>query len=204
MIFISLLFTAANFQAPADETVLLCNPEPLDRKTAAVVEAGLDWLRVHQEEDGFWSCARFPDRDPLQSEKPSDGAGSIIGDVGVTSLAILAILGDSRLGDKPEWNRSVKSGLDWLINIQNAENGLFGDEVGDPTAYMHAMATMAVAEGIHAGVLEKEFGLEPLKRAADVLLKTQVNGSGWSYFQFGSVLLEGQDLNDAPPEDFHP
>ena len=204
MICISLILTAANFQTPADETVLLCDPKPLDRKTAAVVEAGLDWLRIHQEEDRFWSCARFPDRDPLQSAKPSDGAGTAIGDVGVTSLAILAFLGDSRLGDKPEWDRSVKSGLEWLIKIQNSKNGLFGDEVGNPTVYLHAMATMAIAEGIHAGVLQKEIGLEPLKRATDILIKTQIKGSGWSYILFGSVLLEGQDLNDAPPEDFHP
>ncbi len=204
MIFSTLFLAAAASQAPADESVLLCDPQPLDRKSATAVEDGLDWLRVHQEEDGFWSCALFPDRDPLQGEKPCDGTGSMIGDVGVTSLAVLAFLGDSRLGDKPEWNHAVKNGLEWLIKIQNAEIGLFGDEVGNPTAYMHAMATMAVAEGIHARVLQRESGLEPLKRATEVLFKTQVNGSGWSYFQFGSVLLEGQDLNDAPPEDFHP
>ena len=206
MICISLLLTAASFQAAANETVLLCDPKPLDRKTAAVVEAGLDWLRIHQEDDGFWSCARFPDRDPIQSEKPSDGAGTAIGDVGVTSLAILAFLGESRLAENPEWKNSTKMGLEWLLKAQNKDTGLFGEYIGNSTTYMHSMATMAVAEGIHLGVLSTESDLNALRQATDVLLKTQIENSGWSYFLFGSTESEGSavtgDLNQPKKEDF--
>src|SRR6185295_19417346 len=62
------------------------------KTTAEAIEAALEWLRKHQDEDGKWDADEFMKHD-IEGEK-CNGAGNPVHDVGLTGLALLAFLGD--------------------------------------------------------------------------------------------------------------
>jgi len=110
------------------------------------VRLALQWLADHQDPDeGYWDADDFWLHDPLPEEPPSDGAGDPAVDVGVTGLALLAFLGNNNTMSRGPYREVVRKGTQWLRRQQRVD-GLFGDEVGNPTLYNHAIATMAVGE----------------------------------------------------------
>ncbi len=77
---------------------------------------------------------------------PCDGPGGATHDIGVTGIALLAILNNGstmRLG--PHKN-TVKKGVMWLREQQDAASGLFGTASSNEFVYDHAIATLAMVE----------------------------------------------------------
>ena len=62
------------------------------KATAIAIEAALEWLKNHQDEDGKWDADEFMRHDV--EGVPCDGPGHAVHDVGLTGLALLAFLGD--------------------------------------------------------------------------------------------------------------
>ncbi len=112
--------------------------------SAKAVNAGLEWLKNHQDEDGKWDCNEFHKHDPLGQK--TDGAGDPSHDIGCTGLALLAFLGDGNTMVRGPYKDVVKKGIKWLISEQDRETGLFGEEIGHAFLYDHAIATLAICE----------------------------------------------------------
>jgi hypothetical protein len=122
---------------------------------AAAIDAGLQWLKNHQDEDGKWDCDGFMKHDDASSEV-CDGPGNAVHDVGVTGLALLAFLGDGSTLRSGPYKDTIKHGVKWLKD-QQQENGLFGTNASHDFVYDHAIAAYAMCEafGLSNSVLLK-------------------------------------------------
>ncbi len=95
--------------------------------TERAVDAGLMWLAKVQERDGRWACKDWGGRDDY--------------DVGMTSLALLALLGAGHTHQKGAFRSHVARGLAWLQAHQQTD-GRFAWL----TFYEQGMAAMAACE----------------------------------------------------------
>src|ERR1043165_3568553 len=100
------------------------------------VKHALDWLKYHQEADGHWDVKKY------------EAANK--NDVAITSLALLAFLGNGHTERVGEHKDTVQRAVKWLISRQK-ENGLIADDTDDAAGhrrggYPMAIATLALAE----------------------------------------------------------
>jgi hypothetical protein len=109
-----------------------------------VVTAGLEWLRRHQDEDGHWDCDGFMKHDKVG--EPCTGPGNGANDIGVTGLALLAFLGEGNTMRDGTYRKVVRSGIRWLLEQQDEDNGLLGTSASQGYIYSHAIATVALCE----------------------------------------------------------
>lgn len=148
---------------------------PADTRRA--VDAGLDWLARHQETDGSWSSAGFSRR---CGETVCTGPGDPTHDVGVTGLALLALLGAGHSADLGRYRAVVRSGLDWLVSMQDRGSGCIGKVNGHSSfLYDHAVAAQALVEGY--GLSHREDLREPAQAAVDFVHFTRNSNSAWRY-----------------------
>lgn len=89
----------------------------------AAITAGLHWLHSNQSSDGCWPAQDSPDTT-----------------VAITSLALLAMLGDGNTLRVGRFKDSLKLGAAWL-RAQQHESGAFAEATGP-----HLLATIAIAE----------------------------------------------------------
>ena len=109
------------------------------------IDAGLQWLKNHQDDDGKWDCDCFDKHDDPSSDV-RDGLGNATKDVGVTSLALLAFLGDGSTIRSGPYAPVIKKGVSWLRKQQDSATGLFGQAASHDFIYDHAIATYAMCE----------------------------------------------------------
>ncbi len=136
------------------------------RGTAPALEAGLQWLARHQDEDGRWDCDGF-----MRHDDPGDlctGPGGSLHDVGVTGLALLAFLGDGNTLSRGPYKNNVKRGLRWLQSQQDPDSGLIGDAVGKGFLYDHSIASLALCEAYY-------FSSSPLLKNTAQLALNQIS-----------------------------
>lgn len=115
---------------------LLIRAEGGAGERAQALARALEWLRANQRADGSWPKDEVPE--------PDAGAGLRPGRVGVTALAVLALLQGAPTPDGAA-AAAASAGLEWLAGSQDA-GGAFG--VGRVTAgpLDQALATWALAE----------------------------------------------------------
>jgi hypothetical protein len=118
-------------------------PAAAKARLRAAVERGLKWLVAHQDEGGRWDADGFMKHDT--AGQPNDGAGNPVHDVGVTGLALLALLGDGNTMRVGPYQDNVKRAVLWL-RTQQGPNGLFGVNASHDFIYDHAIATLAMCE----------------------------------------------------------
>jgi len=123
------------------------------RAWQGAVASALEWLQTHQSPSGAWEAAGFTgwvDGKEAGRQRP-EGAGKPEYDVGVTGLALMAFLGAgySERGKHP-FERTIRSGLDWLVEVQDAE-GCFGPRESPHWVYNHGAATWAMVEAYGLG-----------------------------------------------------
>ncbi|MCI0585555.1 MAG: terpene cyclase/mutase family protein [Planctomycetes bacterium] len=143
--------------------------------TEDAVTKALEWLVAHQDPDGRWDCDGFS----KQCTEPCGGPGIALHDVGVSGLALLALLGDGNLPDLGPQRRAVARGLKWLRSQQNPQTGLIGEPVGIGFLYGHAIATLALAEACAATGSADLRG--PLERAVELIQKARNPHGVWRY-----------------------
>ncbi|MFO1052990.1 MAG: prenyltransferase/squalene oxidase repeat-containing protein [Planctomycetota bacterium] len=114
------------------------------KQTAVAIEAALEWLRKHQDEDGHWDADEFMKHDV--SGEPCDGPGNPVHDIGLTGLALLAFLGDGSTMRSGPYKETVKKGVLWLREQQDDKTGLFGAANSNEFIYNHAIAALAMVE----------------------------------------------------------
>jgi antitoxin component YwqK of YwqJK toxin-antitoxin module len=145
--------------------------EPLARALA--------WLAAHQSPDGSWDCSAFDVEFARRRLSPCDGAGQARYRIGVSALALLALLGDGNTTEAGAHRASVAAGLRWLLAQQDAETGAFGSPDDAARVYVHALATLVLCEV--AQFTEGEAVHAPARRALEVILAAQNPGAGWRY-----------------------
>ncbi|MBI4880202.1 MAG: hypothetical protein HY812_11175 [Planctomycetes bacterium] len=145
--------------------------------TQRAVEAGLNWLSRHQDAGGFWSCARFSD---MCRTNACDGAGDPVYDVGVTGLALLAFLGAGHTPSRGAKSDVVRSGLKYLVSVQDPESGCCGAvNSHQQFLYDHAVATLALCEGY--GLSSWPMLREPAQRGVDFIQAARNPYQAWRY-----------------------
>ena len=161
---------------------------PADGDREAAVARGLRWLALHQAPDGHWSLDEFhkfahkePKPEGKTFEDECTGQSQTKNDVAGTAFGVLPFLGAGythkapKEKTDPDYQKTVKAGLDWLL-IHQDKNGGF-----DSTSmYANALATYAVCE---AYSLTSDPALKaPAQKGLDYIAAAQdPQGGGWRY-----------------------
>ncbi len=148
--------------------------------TEELLAGAIDWLVRHQAQDGHWSSSNFGMQCAAAgATKFCPGAGKAGHDVGVTGLALLALMGDGSGPVGGPHQDAVARGLDWLLQQQSDKTGLFGVKRNHEHVYGHVLATLAVCRALRSGGSPQ---LVPVLEAArDEILRRQLKGGGWRY-----------------------
>ncbi len=100
------------------------------------------WSYELQREDGSWDADRFPET--LEGVVP----GGPDDDVAVTSLLVLACLGDGHDSSRGRYSDRVALALDWLAG-QQTEAGRIGRKDHGRVLHHHALATLVLTENVY-------------------------------------------------------
>ncbi len=132
----------------------------MDPATRKAIANGLAYLAKQQNADGSWSEASYPHH------------------TGISSFALLAFLSDGNLPRQGTYAPEVARGSRFLLASGRPEDGyLVGARGGN--MYAHALATMVLGEIWGSTADEK---IEPvLKKAVDLIVRTQAPSGGWRY-----------------------
>ena len=146
-------------------------------KSEQAVEDGLDWIVRHQRDDGSWSL-NFQDYCKGTACPPQNATNS---DTAATGLALLPLLGAGYIHTvKSKHQEAVRRGLDWLVEHQQPDGDLFMGPPGSAYMYSHAIAAMAICEGL--GLSGDPKLQKPAARAIQFIVNSQDPvGGGWRY-----------------------
>ncbi len=151
-------------------------------ETEAAVGAALQWLVRHQHPDGRWDVKDWRGR--CRGIGCVGGGEHDLGDaryeVGVTALAILALLGQghAQAADGP-LGAAAARGLRWLRERQHAEGWLGYSAGHEEWIYNQAIATLALSEGY--GLTGDPTLKDAARRAIEACVRCQNPGLGWKY-----------------------
>lgn len=143
--------------------------------TESAVTAALRWLKRAQSGNGMWDCDGWThiEKHPQDGQNAGDGRY----DTGVTSMALLAFLGNGHTHRFGTFKRTVNKGLTWLKRQQKS-NGSISFDHGE-TIYNHAIGTMALCE---AYAVSRDFTLKRYaEKAINFCVKAQNPNLGWQY-----------------------
>jgi hypothetical protein len=187
--------------SPPTAPGLVPAPQKKKDKYDRAVDAGLEWLALHQAADGHWSLHEFHKN---AREKPLPVGKSfkcdcetgckIQRDEAATALGLLPFLADRRGnkpdGKKPDYSKTVEAGLKYLLEKQ-ARDGSFHKK----DMYVTALAARALCEA-YAITKDDKFK-QPAQKALDFIVDAQDTiGGGWRYLprQAGDLSVTGWQL----------
>ncbi|MGD0091959.1 MAG: hypothetical protein ABSE73_18765 [Planctomycetota bacterium] len=172
-------------------------PDKLLKPPAEAIAAGLRYLVQRQDQDGCWPVAI----DPLAWQQFWSLPGNEWGSVGVTSLCLMAFLGEgdntwapndpAKRAPSPYADR-IQKAVKFLLRAQDQESGRFltYDPVkkaflnaDDPNAhfmYNQGLATLALCEA--AGLSGDVYLRAAAQKAVKFILDAQTPKGGWNYF----------------------
>ena len=126
----------------------------LDARTEKAIAHGLRYLAKRQRSDGSW------------------GGGQYRG--AVTALALMAFMLKGHFPDSGEHGEKLSKAVGYLVKQARAGGGYFGQNM-----YQHALATLALSEAW--GMSRRKDVRDTLKKAVDVILRSQNPAGGWRY-----------------------
>lgn len=150
---------------------------PRPGPASEALERACSWLAAHQDADGSWDADGFMKHDP-EAERCS-GPGQPEHDVGVSALALLALLGAGHGIDGGEHGEKVTRGIAWLTGQQDPESGRIGPKAGHAYLYRHGIATLALCEAY--GASKSPLLRGAAQRAVDYVLRARNPYSAWRY-----------------------
>jgi hypothetical protein len=149
-----LLFAVPSAPAVADDP-----PAPekdrvkMDPKTKEAVDRALRWLATQQGGDGSW------------------------GNTAITSFALLAFMANGHVPNQGVYGPEVAKGVRYLLACTREDGYIVGPRGGN--MYCHGMATLALTQVF--GMTGDEEVKKTLKKAVDLIVKTQNAEGGWRY-----------------------
>ena len=146
--------------------------------TERALKAGLEWLVHHQSRDGSWDGDGFTSECGKLGSSPCEGAGEAGHDVGLTGLALLALMGNDNSTRRGPYRSAVARGVRWLRDQQDADTGQFGSW-GPHGMYDHAIASLAMCEAYY-------FSRNPMirrsaQKAVDFICAARNPHAAWRY-----------------------
>ncbi len=152
-----------------------------DRAWVAATDAGTAWLVAHQDEDGRWDADGFGKHD--RTEPKCDGTGAALIDVGITGLALLALLGDGHTPIHGEHAHATRRGVEWLLKQRINDDILLSidqKQVPGEFFYQHCIGTLALCEAYASG--GEEAWRPTIQRVVDYIEAHRNPYGAWSYF----------------------
>ena len=113
------------------------------------LEDALAWLAAHQSPDGSWDTDGFDAACGEVGVGTCGGPGRSGHDVGVSSLALLAFLGEGGVPSEGLYGDVLARGIRWLTEQQDPDTGLIGDRATHEYLYNHAIGTLALCEAYY-------------------------------------------------------
>jgi SAM-dependent methyltransferase len=150
---------------------------PAPPKVRSAVDAGCGWLARHQGEDGAWSSSAFDAH--CKGGHKCAGTGESPYDIGVTGLAVLALVGAGE-DDDPARAKARDAGIAHLVASQQAD-GILGPKTSMHFMYNHGCGALALAEAYRR--TKREDLRAPVEKAVQAILAAQNRkvGGGWRY-----------------------
>jgi hypothetical protein len=146
--------------------------------SSAALQEAVEWLCAHQSPNGSWDCDGFKANcGHVAAGKACGGGGEATHDVGITGLALLALLGAEAGGADAAPKEAIAKAIQWLVEKQDPSLGIYGERIGNSFLYGHAIATLAMSEAASADPAR----LESAKSAVQFLLRARNSASGWRY-----------------------
>jgi hypothetical protein len=159
-----------------------------NRLSEAAVARSLQWLAMHQSQEGRWGLHDF---NRCAREKPypagamktcnCDGASTRRNDIAATGFALLPFLASgithknaNSKSVQVDYTKTVEAGLFWLMKKQAADGSFSGE------MYSHGIASIAICE---AYGLSNDPRLKlSAQKAVNFIVSAQDNaGGGWRY-----------------------
>jgi hypothetical protein len=151
------------------------------------VATGLEWLALHQAQDGHWSlheCNQFAREKPRPAGKISkcncQVGTTIRSDVAATGFGLLPFLAAGvthRTGkntSSKDYTKTVEGGVNWLMSKQGKDGSYTND------MYAHGIAAIAMCEAY--GLTSDPRIKQSAQRALNFIAAAQdPNGGGWRY-----------------------
>jgi hypothetical protein len=147
--------------------------------TEQALSDALAWLATHQSREGYWDADGFMLEDRWREQPSSTGKGNPVVDVGLTGLALLAFLGDGNTTSVGPYRDHVGRAVNWLRSVQR-DDGLFGEEVGNPTLYNQSIATLALSEAYRLSG-RSPILRAPVEKAVRLLVRARNPYGAWRY-----------------------
>lgn len=136
--------------------------------TEDAVAAGLEWLARNQKSDGSWSLVGPYREGGVNENKPA-----------ATAMALLAFMGAGNTHLDGEYRMRVKSGMAFLLKLQDREGFFAAQSAGNQRTYAQAQCSIAVCELF--GMTSDEELRKPAQLAVQYAQKAQSKGGGWRY-----------------------
>lgn len=146
----------------------------------AAVERGLNWIELHQHDEGQWSLNRFTQLcEKHHKSHQCNGAGGP-SDTAATGFALLPFLGAGHTHQDGQHQEAISRGLKWLVANQKPDGDLFVGGTGNSHMYSHGIATIALCE---AYAMTRDPVLrEPAQKAINFIVAAQhPTSGGWRY-----------------------
>ena len=114
-------------------------------------------------------------------KKAQNAKGSFYGsdDTGPVGLVILALMVDGSVPGRGPYGREVARGVEYLLKNAQPTGLIHSKEARTPPMYNHALATLCLAEVW--GMTRQPDILPVLKRAVDLIVRSQGPQGGWRY-----------------------
>lgn len=125
----------------------------LDERTKQSIDRALRYLKAQQNGDGSW------------------------GNTAITSFALLAFMANGNVPNQGLYGPEVAKGIRYLMACTRDDGYLVGPRGGN--MYCHGMATLALSQAY--GMSGDEEVKKVLKKAIDLIVRTQNAEGGWRY-----------------------
>ncbi|MHB1425703.1 MAG: prenyltransferase/squalene oxidase repeat-containing protein [Gemmataceae bacterium] len=165
----------------------MLNEQGGNKISEAAVAKGLEWLALHQAQDGHWSLHEFNQygRDKPRPTGRITRCNCEIGtghrsDVAATAFGLLPFLG-AGITHKPgkptqkDYTKTVEGAIQWLMSKQSVKDGSYTTDM-----YAHGIAAIAMCEAY--GLTSDPRIKVSAQRALNFIVSAQDNaGGGWRY-----------------------
>ncbi|QVL30151.1 terpene cyclase/mutase family protein [Telmatocola sphagniphila] len=132
----------------------------LDEPTKKACERAYDWLKSKQNEDGSWGDARYPHN------------------TAITSFVLLAYMSQGHIPNQGKYGPEVAKGIRFIIASARESDGYLAGR-GGGNMYCHGMSTLVLSQAW--GMTKDEETKNTLKRAVDLIVRSQSPEGGWRY-----------------------